>query len=569
MFKHPENVSDKLSTSYYFGARMLRDEQVDTVGEVQSTAASSMGALKPKESMPHRDWMWPWICAGALLILRLILIPLSNAFSSAFTHDSAYIAIVARNLLNGKGWVNDASWLVFLHPARLPMPYHNANPLYPLLTAVAAWAFGIGVIRGELLVSALASVGLFLASYYLVSYWLKKTWSVLLIALAVTFFPPLWQCSLRMLPDSLHLTLLIAGLAFFVRSERYPFCIAAGISFGAAWLTRSTATLIAPALVVYAFAAWTWPKAMLRLAVAGAVVLAVASPWLIHTAHVWGSPLRSDASYYAFQDFYAQSYGGSIDRYWRSPEVPPPPRQLLRKDGVAILTHVVTGIPKVLMGWFRDGWEGRYLPRIVLALLLVFVAIVFRRHFLKPPLLASSVYAGLQVAVMALRSDSFEPRYLAPLTVLTVIWLGCGIAVLLAGQRLRGAARYALIAGTVFVACYVPVQDAILVRQNAADSVVAHRRRVRLAISATMTHLDPVVVFDPYFYSFDTGAQALSITQSSDAYLLSYMKQYDSRWIILTEDEVRFWRPDWLVHLPPWLKVRGVFDGNILYERTE
>src|SRR5271166_1997938 len=523
----------------------------------------------PNDLTLHRGWLGPWICAAALFVLRIILLPLNTDFPSAFSHDSAYIAIVARNLLSGKGWVNDASWLVFLHPARLPMPYHNANPLYPLLTAVAAKVLGLPVVRAGLLVSALASVGLFLASFYLASYWMKSDWSVLLIALAVTVFPPLWQCSLRMLPDALTLTLLIAGLAFFVRAERYPLCIAAGIVFGAAWLTRSTASLIAPALVVYAFAAWTWPKAILRLTLAGVAALVVAAPWLIHTAHVWGSPLRSDATYYAFQDFYARPYGGSIDRYWRSPELPPPPMQLIRSNGAgAILTHVVTGIPRVIMGWFRDGWERRYVPRIVLLVLLASVALRFRRHFLTPAFFASVVYAGLQIVVMALRSDSFEPRYLAPLTALMVLWLGCGIATLLAGQGLRGPARYALILGIAFLACYVPFQDAVLVRQNAQDSPVANRRRVRRSISAQITHLDPVVVFDPYFYTFDTGAQALSIPQSSDDYLLRYMEQYNSRWIILSDDDVSFWEPQWRQELPPWLKVRGKFEGNILFERV-
>jgi len=516
----------------------------------------------------RRGWLGPWICASALLALRVLLLPLNTDFPSAFSHDSAYIAIVARNLLSGKGWVNDASWLVFLHPARLPMPYHNANPLYPLMTALTAKGFGLPLVRAGLLVSALASVGLFLATFYLASYWMKKDWSVLLIALAVTVFPPLWLCSLRMLPDALHLTLLIAGLAFFVRAERYPFCIAAGILFGAAWLTRSTASLIAPALLVYAFTAWRWPKAALHMALAGVAALVVAAPWLIHTAHVWGSPLRSDAPYYVFQDFYARSYGGSIDRYWRSPEIPPPPMQLIRSDGAAILTHVVTGIPKIITGWLRDGWERRYFPRIVLLVLLASVAIPLRRYFLTPALFASVVYGGLQIAVLAVRSDSFEPRYLAPLTALMVLWLGCGIATLLAGQRLRGPARYALILGIAFLACYVPFQDAVLVRQNAQDSPVANRRRVRRSISAQITHLDPVVVFDPYFYTFDTGAQALSIPQSSDDYLLRYMEQYNSRWIILSDDDVSFWKPQWRQELPPWLKVRGKFEGNILFERV-
>ena len=181
-------------------------------------------------------WLGPAVCALALLALRLVLLGFNTSLSRAFSHDSAYIAIVARNLLNGKGWVNDASWLVFLHPARLPMPYHNANPLYPLLTALAARAFDIQIVSAGLLVSALANVLLLPAAFYLVSYWVKDTSTALLISLAVTIFPPLWEDSLRMLPDALHLTLLIGGIAFFVRAEKWMLCAAAGVFFGSAWL---------------------------------------------------------------------------------------------------------------------------------------------------------------------------------------------------------------------------------------------------------------------------------------------------------------------------------------------
>jgi 4-amino-4-deoxy-L-arabinose transferase-like glycosyltransferase len=533
------------------------------------SAPETVTGLRPPLHAFQNRWVWPCVCAAALLVLHLILLQFYTAFSSAFSHDSAYIAIVARNLLNGKGLVNDASWLVFLNPACLPMPFHNANPLYPLLTALTAKAFGLSVARAGLLVSALASIGLFLAAFYLVSYWLQSIWSPLLIALAVTFFPAVWQDSLRMLPDSSLLTFLILGLAFFVRADKIPLCIAAGISFGAAWLCRSTASLIGPALAVYAFASWAWPKALLRLALAGVAALAVAAPWLVYTARVWGSPFRSDASYYVFQDFYAKDHGGSIDRYWRSPDPPPPPAQLLRSEGIAIFTHTITGIPKVIRAWLRDGWNQQYLPRIALLLLFVSLAVAGRRYLLTAPVLASLVYGAIQVGVLSLRSDSLEPRYLAPLTALTVLWLGYGVAWIFATRRPRRPAAYALIAGCLLLAGYIPLQDAILIHYTAAeDNAVVSRRRVRLSISAAITHLDPVIVYDPYFYTFDTGAQSLSIPDSSDAYLLRYMERYHSRWIILTADEVRFWKPDWLMRLPPWLRVRGIFDGNTLFERV-
>ena len=510
------------------------------------------------------------MCALALLTLRLALLPINTDLSQGFSHDSAYIAIVARNLMSGKGWVNDASWLVFLHPAHLPMPYHNANPLYPLLTALAARACGVQIVTAGLLVSALANVLLMPAAFYLVTYWVRDTWTAFFLSLAVTVFPSLWEDSLRMLPDALHLALLIGGMGFFVRGGQRMRCAAAGGAFlGAAWLTRSTASLIAPALLLYALAAWGWRKALTRLLLVGVTAALIATPWWIHSARVWGSPFRSDASYYAFQDLYARSYGGSVERYWHSPTPPPPPGQLLRTDGLGVLSHTAGGIPKVLRVWLRAGWEDTYVPRIVLVVLLAAVALALRRHLVTAPLVASALYGTLQIAALALRADSMEPRYLAPFTALTVLWLGYGMAVLLAQWRLRRFTGYALILSCAFFGVYAPIQDARLARQlSAQDTAMASLRRIRRTISSTVTHQDPVIVADPYFYSYDTEAQALSIPESSDAYLMRYMEQYHCRWVILTDAELRFWKPAWAAQLPSWLRVHAVIDGNTLFERV-
>jgi 4-amino-4-deoxy-L-arabinose transferase-like glycosyltransferase len=506
----------------------------------------------------------PLACALALAILRISLLPLYTAYSFGFSHDSAYIGIVARNLLNGNGWVNDGSWLVFLHPARLPMPYRNANPLYPLSTAITAKVCHISVVQAGFLVAALASVLLLLGTFYLVTYYLNRTGAALTIAIAVTIFPSIWEDSLRMLPDSLHLALLMAGLAFFVRAEKPLFAAAAGIVFGAAWLTRSTAALIAPALVVYAFMTWGSRKGWARLAITGAVALVVASPWLIYSAHVWGSPFGSDSAYSVFQDFYARAYGGSSDLFWHSPIPPPGPLALLRREPGAVLIHTVTGVPKVLRIWLRAGWEDEYIPRIVFVIGLVAAAIVYRRRFREAPLLASVVFMVTQIGIFAIRADTVEPRYLAPFTAFAVLWLCCAIAALPA-RRLH---RYVVIAGLAACAIYLTLQDARLVRQFTAENTeTATWRRDRIRLSTTITNRDPVVVADPYLYSFDTGAQALSIPTSDDTYLMRYMDEYHTRWIMLTNAEVRFWKPQWESQLPSWLRVRATFKEGNLFER--
>jgi 4-amino-4-deoxy-L-arabinose transferase-like glycosyltransferase len=489
----------------------------------------------------------------AFAILRIGLLSLYTDFSQGFTHDSAYIAIVARNLIHGKGWVNDASWLVLLHPAQLPMPYRNANPLYPLSTAVTAATLRLPVARAGLLIAALASAILLLSVFSLVSYFLKRPAAAVAIAVAVAVFPALWEDSLYLIPDALCLALLVAALACFVRAQRIPYAVAAGVLFSAAWLTRSTAALVAPALLVYAFMFWNRRTATLRLATIGAMALVIASPWLLYSTHIWGSPFGSDGSYAIFQDFYAQAHDGSSDRFWHSPDPPIPP-----KAG-AIFLHALKGVPTVVRVWLRSGWEDQHIPRAVFVLALVCVAVIFRKHWRDPALIASAVFAVTLIGVFAIKATTVETRYLAPLTALAVMWLASGIV----------TSRYrALVAAACAIcAIYIVIQDAKLFRQATTQTAEAQWRRDRRTLSATITHADPVIVADPYFYTYDTGAQALSIPDSDDAYLIRYMDEYHSRWIMLTNDEIRFWKPAWQTQLPAWLRVRARFDEGILLER--
>src|SRR5712664_592271 len=88
-------------------------------------------------------WIGVIIAVSVYILLRIVTIPAHPESTNGFWHDSAYLTIIARNLLAGRGYVNDAHWLVFLNPDTLPMPYHNGNPLYPTLMAVISFASGV------------------------------------------------------------------------------------------------------------------------------------------------------------------------------------------------------------------------------------------------------------------------------------------------------------------------------------------------------------------------------------------------------------------------------------------
>src|SRR5262245_31338304 len=81
---------------------------------------------------PRRHTPWALcLLVGLYVALRWLLIPAAGEQAAGFSHASAYLTTVAANLRAGRGYVNDAHWLVFLRPASLPMPYHNANRSTP------------------------------------------------------------------------------------------------------------------------------------------------------------------------------------------------------------------------------------------------------------------------------------------------------------------------------------------------------------------------------------------------------------------------------------------------------
>jgi len=117
---------------------------------------------------------------------------------------------------------------------------------------------------------------------------------------------------------------------------------------------------------------------------------------------------------------------------------------------------------------------------------------------------------------------------------------------------------------------YVPFQAVSLVQTLTAEEPESTRlRRALIHLDETITHGSAVVLYAPYFYSFDTGEQALSIPASGDEFLLQYMDRYRARWIFLTEQELSFWKPEWFggTKLPPGICVRIILPEGKLFER--
>ncbi|HYV37283.1 MAG TPA: glycosyltransferase family 39 protein, partial [Gemmataceae bacterium] len=316
---------------------------------------------------------WPvWLGLAVYTALRLLLLPSDGAVAGGFNHDGAYITIVADNLLAGRGFVNDASWLVFLQPEQLPMPYHNANPLYPAVAAAVALVTGHGTVWAGYAVSALCSSLLFAALFVLSAEVVQPVGRRTAIAAAGTFFPVVLQDSLSVAPDALSTALLAWYTLWLVRPRGFGAVAIAGICLGLAWLTRSSAIVVLPATVVYLWMRDGLRRAVVAMATLLVVAIAVASPWLIHTAVVWGHPLRSDADYYLLQDYHARAFGGSVDKYWHSSEVPDGLITTVRAQPTEFASFYATGVPIFLRNLVGSWCASSY---AISALLVVFFGI--------------------------------------------------------------------------------------------------------------------------------------------------------------------------------------------------
>jgi len=82
------------------------------------------------------------------------------------------------------------------------------------------------------------------------------------------------------------------------------------------------------------------------------------------------------------------------------------------------------------------------------------------------------------------------------------------------------------------------------------DAEIAYLQLAR-QVQRTYTDGSPVVVGKwPYFYSLETSASGLSIPWDrdqarADQGLFQYMRKYRAPFVLLTDDELKYWRPDW------------------------
>ncbi len=522
---------------------------------------------------------------GALLTAVLLLwIPRVPLLTLRYTHDSGYIDRLASNLVASRGFTNDALWLVFLHPPSLPMAYHNANPLYPLLMAVVSAATGVAPDVAGLALSAASAGAILWASALLARDQIGTgTVASIVVGVAVALYLPVASVGLLLLPDGVTTAFVLWAVYWFQRRDGYAAVAAAGVCFGLAWLTRSTALLVVPALFAYRCATLGWRRGLRDTLVLGAVAALVALPWLAHTARVWGSPLRSDASYSMLQEYLARTrFGGSEGRFWHSVTTPPSVGELLRSEPAAFIGHVLGDVPVTLRttaAAYALGHGRFYASPVALACLTGLLAWGLTRvpRTRRAAAAALVLVAVTHLAVLNVRGRSIEFRYLAPVSALLALACagatrGAWRAALGGAGRTRLLAGGAAAAGTVYLGMATARGVAAVAEANAPNAYNARLVSNARRLAALLPPGAPVVVGDsPYLFNVATARPSLSIPYADDSYLRGYMTRYRARHVVLSDDEVRFWRPGWLAAngRPPWLSVAARSGPYTLYQLVD
>jgi hypothetical protein len=504
-----------------------------------------------------------WSLLGAWLALRLLLIPADPATTGEFSHDSAYLSIVARNLETTHRYINDAHWLLFLHPPELPMPYHNANPLYPTLSAMVSTITGVDPATAGALVSAASSALLALAVFSLALRFSKDFWFSMLAAAAAVLWPGNFRESFTILPDALSTSLAASAFAVAAHAHRSRTWFLCGVLLGLSWLTRSSALLVLPGIVVWMFLQdrTRWPRHLTWMLAASVLTV---SPWLVRNAQVRGSPFASDESYYWLQEYHAQQSHRTVDQYWRSLDPPPTFGQILRTEAPDFAVFLVKSVPRfvrLFAGAFSD-WSHIAAAAILAAIGLAAALLPWRAVVSSPIFVAGALTVALSTAALIPRPETTEVRYWSVSNLFLLMALLAPFA--WRTQRLWG--RVALAACLLVFAAIEDV-NTVRSRLTPGSGPSAYRERALAALPYLDTK-DPVIAFDPYLFTYFTGRPAISPPYPAKTELLKIMQQYGARFVLLSNDQLDYLYPGAPQSLAPELQVQAELKGAILLKRS-
>ncbi len=479
--------------------------------------------------------------------------PSDGAVTGGFSHDSAYLSIVAEQVRLGHGLVNPAHWLLVLHPPAIPMPYHNANPGYPLLMAALAGMLHLDVVRCGFLIAAISNALLALAVFEIVLHFAGSWRFAALSSVIVAVFPANWIDSLSLVPDALSTSLAVAAIAVLICGRGSFATAITGLLLGAAWLTRSSAILTIPPILWWIFR--TRPRAA-ALKAAGyllAVFAAVISPWFLYTYRVWGTPFRSDAGIYLMQNYYAHMLHAGVEQFWRSLDTPPPLIAVLKAHPIDFVVFYLRNLPFLFYFTlaYVSGWN-----KIVALLYLLLTAVGslrWRTYCRTPEFEAGALMLILTLGILGIRAQSFEQRYLGPALVLWVLWMLLSLRDHLRSFRVPRQAAATVVA--ILCGASIAYQDfrTFQYRTEANPEFAALRRDTR-ALASEVVHDGRVLIPNPYFYTWFTGKTALSPPYTSKDKVLVFMDRYRASYLALPTTNMDYYYPRVTQQLAPELR---------------
>jgi hypothetical protein len=489
--------------------------------------------------IPRRRATIVLACALLYVILRIVLVPHDPSTTHAFTHDSGYIGIVSRNVTEGKGLINDAHWALFLNPPKLPMAFHNANPLYVLGCAYLAKFLNINTPYAGCIVSIVGQLLLGVGAFFLVRRFHSSFGFAILCAAGVMLFPQNWLESFAVLPDALATGLCLCALAMVVWATRGWHWLAAGVLFGLAWLTRSTALLILPAAILWILLRHGLRRTIFAACLFAIAALAIMSPWLYHTAITRGSPFASDAGNSWLQDFNAARTNRTVAQYWRSLTPPEPPGQTVRTHFVELAVLTLKGIPKTihyLLGFLTGSNKLRL--GLLLAAALAGTWLLGSR-WRTPEIAAVCLLAATNLISVAVRAETTQPNYFG----VTNCFLALLILIPFASWRKLHPIWLAIPALAYAFIAAIPQDVQIARNALSPDPHLVEFRQLALDVSQHLPPGQAVIAVEPYFFTYFTGRSAISPPYPGKPELLDVMNRYNATLLLLPEKDEGLYYP--------------------------
>ena len=253
--------------------------------------------------------------------------------------DAAHFLNIARSFATGHGFTNPAAWPAWIQPQSLPMPETFKEPAYPWLIAQLGTTFAAGQA-----VSLLAGVLLPWVTYALGRRRALDRPTALLAALLVAASPLALLQSVRVMVDVSFALVVTAMFLFASRDLGSPSAprplwreLLAGALFGAAFMLRAQTLLLLVPLIVLLAEGRPWRAAGVRIALALAVGVAVASPLWLRNLALFQTPMHSDIAAFGLWPY--------VDQVAFSTGLAHPP---------AVLPWVLAHVPQVIAHMARS-----------------------------------------------------------------------------------------------------------------------------------------------------------------------------------------------------------------------